>query len=52
MVAMRKRNKKKKHSCWLCKPHKTNNGLRWKNKEFDKLVEFEKIKRGIELLIY
>lgn len=41
---MRKRYKKKKHSCKMCKPHKMGLDIRWKNKELAKLKEFEKLK--------
>jgi len=41
---MRKRLKKKKRSCALCKPHKMRGAIRWKAKEFAKIREFEKIK--------
>lgn len=39
---MRKRNKIKKRSCALCKPHKTGHCCRWKEKDSVKLKEFEK----------
>lgn len=39
--SMRKRYKKKKQSCALCKPHKMNWEIRWKAKEFFSLKEFE-----------
>jgi len=42
---MRKRYKNKKHSCKLCKPHKTSGANRWKNKEYAKLKEFEYLKK-------
>jgi len=42
---MRKRLKKKKKSCPLCKPHKMKGTNRWKPKEFAKIKEFEKIKQ-------
>jgi hypothetical protein len=41
---MRKRLKKKKHSCALCKPHKMGWGNRWKPKELVRLKEFEQMK--------
>jgi hypothetical protein len=44
---MRKRLKKKRHSCKLCKPHKTGGGIRWKEKEFAKLKEFEQEKLAL-----
>jgi len=46
---MRKRLKKKKRSCVLCKPHKTGWTNRWKAKEFAKIKEFERIKSYINL---
>jgi hypothetical protein len=33
----RKRLKRKKRSCALCKPHKTGGGLRWKAKDAAKI---------------
>ena len=45
---MRKRLKKKKKSCPLCKPHKMCGDNRWKTKEFAGLKEFEKIKKFIK----
>ncbi len=47
IVIMRKRLKKKRYSCALCKPHKTGGGLRWKIKEFFQLKDFEQQKIGI-----
>jgi len=45
---MRKRLKKKKRSCPLCKPYKMGDANRWKAKGFAKIKEFEKIKaKGI-----
>ena len=44
---MRKRLKKKKKSCPLCKPQKVGGANRWKRKEFQSLKEFEKIKREL-----
>lgn len=41
---MRKRYKKKKHSCALCKPWKMRGMVRWKNKELALLKEFEKLR--------
>jgi len=41
---MRKRLKKKKRSCALCKPHKMKGDIRWKAKELVNLEEFEKLK--------
>jgi hypothetical protein len=42
---MRKRQKQKKHSCALCKPHKMGYGCRFKFKELAQIKEFEKIKQ-------
>lgn len=39
---MRKRLKKKKRSCAMCKPHKMKWANRWKKKEMVQLEEFEK----------
>ena len=39
---MRKRYKKKLHSCAICKPHKMHGAKRWKIKEEVLLKEFEK----------
>lgn len=43
---MRKRAKKKRHSCAACKPHKMgwtgNWGNRWKTKEYKEMQRFEK----------
>jgi predicted DNA-binding transcriptional regulator AlpA len=39
---MRKRLKKKKRSCALCKPHKIGKALRWKAADYDKIVNDEK----------
>lgn len=39
---MRKRYKKKKRSCPLCKPHKMKIEKRWNVKEEQKLKEFER----------
>ncbi len=44
VVVMRKRFKNKKHSCALCKPHKMGHDCRWKNKDLERLKEFEKEK--------
>ena len=41
---MRKRFKKKKRCCGLCKPHKMHGMCRWKARELGALREFEKIK--------
>ena len=45
---MRKRNKLKKHSCALCKPHKMGLCTRWKTKDLDSLKEFEKLKLALK----
>lgn len=42
---MRKRYKKKLRSCKVCKPHKMNIVLRWKEKESFKLKMYEQEKR-------
>ena len=42
---MRKRIKKKKRSCPLCKPHKTGGSNRWKAKELDRLERDERMCR-------
>lgn len=39
---MRKRLKRKKHSCALCKPHKMYGACRWSSKELDALKRIEK----------
>lgn len=39
---MRKMLKIKKHSCALCKPHKTGHQNRWKSKDLEKMKIFEK----------
>ena len=44
---MRKRFKKKKRSCALCKPHKMRGANRWKAKEFVGIKEFENIKNAL-----
>jgi len=44
---MRKRLKKKKRSCPLCKPHKMEGANRWKVMDFAKIKEFEEIKQNI-----
>jgi len=38
---MRKRYKKKKRACGLCKPHKQKWQKRWKPKDLQALKEFE-----------
>ena len=38
---MRKKYKKKKHSCKLCKPHKMKWAKRWSSKDLSLLKEFE-----------
>lgn len=44
---MRKRLKKKKRSCPLCKPHKMKWTNRWKTKEFARIRDFEEKKNAI-----
>jgi len=44
---MRKRFKKKKRSCALCKPHKVGWDKRYKTKDLDKLERAEKEIREI-----
>lgn len=44
---MRKRLKKKKRSCPLCKPHKMGGTNRWKAKELSQIQEFEKFKKSL-----
>jgi len=44
---MRKRLKKKKHSCALCKPHKMGGCGRWKARELGDIKEFEKQKKSL-----
>jgi len=41
---MRKRYKKKNHSCALCKPNKMAGACRWKSKGLFLLKNFERIK--------
>lgn len=41
---MRKMLKIKKHSCALCKPHKTGHQNRWKSKDLEIMKIFEKEK--------
>jgi len=42
---MRKRLKRKRRSCSLCKPFKMGITQRWKNKDLSLLKEFEKEKK-------
>ena len=42
---MRKRFKKKRHSCALCKPYKMEKSCRWKDEEFEQMREFERMKQ-------
>ncbi|MDP3727585.1 MAG: hypothetical protein Q8R35_03020 [bacterium] len=42
---MRKRFKRKQHSCGLCKPQKVGWETRWKQRDFVRLREFEKERR-------
>jgi hypothetical protein len=44
---MRKRYKKKQHSCRLCKPHKMGMEKRWNNKELALLQAFEEEKKNV-----
>ena len=44
---MRKRTKTKERSCALCKPHKMGFANRWKIKDEDSLVRFEKDKQDL-----
>lgn len=39
---MRKMYKKKKRSCPMCKPHKMHGAKRWKYKELEARMRFEK----------
>lgn len=39
---MRKRIKKKLHSCTLCKPHKMAGDCRWTSRDLTALKEFER----------
>ena len=39
---MRKRLKRKRHSCALCKPYKMGGENRWKPKDFEKLLRTER----------
>ena len=61
---MRKRYKKKKLTCGLCKPHKLNGAKRWDDRELESRKEYEKEvqninkndccvgrKRGAEILL-
>ena len=44
---MRKRLKRKRRSCDLCKPHKTGHDNRWKPVERGRLAEFERARRQV-----
>ncbi len=44
---MRKRTMKKRKSCALCKPWKMGKMVRWKEKEFALMKEFERTKQKI-----
>ena len=44
---MRKRFKRKKYSCGLCKPNKVGWASRWKGKDLALLKVFEKEKRFV-----
>ena len=47
---MRKRLKKKKRSCALCKPHKMGKAMRWKAADFNRLSNDEKeIRKALRL---
>lgn len=48
----RKRTKKKKHSCAMCKPHKMCGGLRWTAKAEQDLKLSEKEKQDHERVEY
>jgi hypothetical protein len=48
IIPMRKRTKKKKHSCPLCKPYKTKGMCRWANRDLSRLKEFER-EKGLAL---
>ncbi len=39
---MRKHYKKKRRSCAICKPHKTNGACRWTDKALDGIRRFER----------
>lgn len=39
--------KVKKHSCALCKPHKTGHQNRWKPKDLESIKVFEKEKASL-----
>lgn len=47
---MRKRYKRKKRACGICKPHKKKITIRWKSKEFIRLKEAEKEMREATLI--
>jgi hypothetical protein len=44
---MRKRLKRKRRSCSLCKPHKVGRTNRWKPEEFERMVRDEKEMRCV-----
>ncbi|HEY4501015.1 MAG TPA: hypothetical protein VJI70_01975 [Candidatus Paceibacterota bacterium] len=44
---MRKRTKKKLHSCALCKPHKMCGECRWTNRDLAGLKEFERTRKSL-----
>lgn len=46
---MRKRLKKKKRSCAMCKPHKMAKSSRIVGKALQDIKEFEKLKHSLEL---
>ena len=44
---MRKRIKKKLHSCALCKPHKTAGDCRWTSRDLVALRDFERSRKQL-----
>lgn len=45
----RKRYRKKRRSCGVCKPHKAGIVIRWSGRDFSRLRSFEKAKdRGLD----
>jgi len=44
---MRKRSKRKRRSCALCKPHKTGGENRWTPAEHVRLAEYERARRQV-----
>lgn len=45
MANNRKRLKRKRLSCAMCKPHKTGGSLRWKAKDFARLQYTQRLLR-------